>query len=101
MRTFLRGFAYICIWSTPFQIGFCLWALGIVLSTEATLLSLTNEAFFVEHLPSIYLFVRPLAYLVLPDALADILWSLPIAMHSLFKAVTSTWLGFWILKQLH
>ncbi|MFP6656329.1 MAG: hypothetical protein VCB25_11940 [Myxococcota bacterium] len=101
MTTFLRGFAYICIWSTPFQIGFCLWALGIVMSTDASLFSLTNDVFFADYLPLVHRVVKPLAYLILPNALADILWSIPIAIHSLFKAVTSTWLGFWILKKIN
>ena len=101
MTRFLRVFAYVCIWSTPFQIGFCFWALAVVLSTDATVLSLTNDIFLSDHLPFLYRFVKPLSYFILPDAFANFLWSLPIVIHSLFKAVVSTWLGIWILKKLN
>mgnify|MGYP001166310525 FL=1 len=96
----MRIFAYICIWSTPFQIGFCLWALGIVLTSDATILSLTNDIFLSNYLPTLYQFVKPFTYIIFPDVFMDFIWSLPIVIHTLVKAVVSTWLGFWILQKL-
>ena len=101
MTTFLRPFAYVCIWSTPFQIGVCLWALGVVWSSDATILSLTNQIFLSEHFPALYRLMKAFTDLLLPQAFADFLWSLPIILHSLLKAVTSTWLGIWILRKLN
>ena len=97
----MRVFAYICIWSTPFQIGFCLWALGIVLTSDATILSLTNDIFLSNYLPALYQFLKPFTYIIFPDVLMDFVWSLPIVIHAFVKAVVSTWLGFWILKKLN
>ena len=101
MKAFLRVFAYVCIWTTPFQIGLCLWALGVVLSSDATVLSLSNDIFVSKYLPFLYQFLKPYSYIVLPDTLANFIWSLPITIHQLFKAITSTWLGFWLLKKLN
>ena len=101
MTVFLRVFAHISIWTTPFQIVFCLWALGVVLSSDATVLSLSNDIFFSDYLPFLYLLIKPFTYIVLPDALANFIWSLPTVIHQLFKAVVSTWLGLWILKKLN
>ena len=80
---------------------FCLWALGVVLSSDATVLSLSNDIFFSDYLPFLYLLIKPFTYIVLPDALANFIWSLPTVIHQLFKAVVSTWLGLWILKKLN
>tara|TARA_B100000586_G_scaffold198171_1_gene146567 strand:- start:116 stop:445 length:330 start_codon:yes stop_codon:yes gene_type:complete len=97
MKGFLLVLAYICIWSTPFQIGIVLWALGVVLSTDATILSLTNDIFLSEYLPKLFMFIKPLTYTIFPDVFADFIWVLPIFIHQLIKAVVSTWFGLWLL----
>lgn len=97
MKGFLLVFAYLCIWSTPFQIGIVLWALGVVLSTDATILSLTNDIFVSEYLSKFYMFIKPFTYFIFPDVFADFLWSLPTVIHQLLKVVVSTWLGLWLL----
>ena len=97
MKGFLLVFAYLCIWSTPFQIGIVLWALAVVLSTDATILSLTNDIFVSEYLSKFYMFIKPFTYFIFPDVFADFLWSLPTVIHQLLKAVVSTWLGLWLL----
>ena len=97
MKGFLLVFAYLCIWSTPFQIGILLWALGIVLSTDATILSLTNDIFLSEYLPKFYMFIKPFTYFIFPDVFADFIWALPTFIHQLLKAAVSTWLGLWLL----
>ena len=99
MKRFLLVVAYILIWSTPFQIGFALWALGIVLSTDATILSLTNDIFVSDYLPFLYKLLKPLTYFVFPDGLAGFIWSLPVVIHASLKAVVSSWLGFWLLRR--
>ena len=97
MRRFLLVLAYLAIWSTPFQVGIVLWALVVVLSTDATILSLTNDIFVSEYLPKFYMFIKPLTYFIFPDVFADFIWSLPVAIHQFFKAVISTWFGLWLL----
>ena len=97
MKTFLLIIAYLCIWSTPIQIGICFWALFIVFNTEATILSLTNDLFLSQFLPWLYAWVKPLTYYIFPHIFANFLWSLPVFIHQLLKAFFSTWLGFWLL----
>ena len=50
MISFLRVFAYICIWTTPFQVAFVLWGIGIVAVTDYSILSLSNIKFFRNYL---------------------------------------------------
>ena len=97
MRRFLLTIAYLSIWSTPFQIGIVLWALGVVLSTDATILSLTNDIFVSEYLSKFYMLIKPFTYFIFPDVFADFIWVLPIFIHQLIKAVVSTWFGLWLL----
>ena len=50
MRKFLIGIAYICIYTTPIQIGFVAWIIWIITSTDYTLLSLSTNQFLTENL---------------------------------------------------
>ena len=101
MPSLLKVIAYLCIWLTPLQLGFCLWALTVTLTTDATLLSLSSEAFLSEYLPALYAFVWPLSFVLFPDAFATFLWSLPTIPHQLFKAVVGAAIGIWLLRKLN
>ena len=97
MRGLLLAVAYFLIWSTPVQVGFVLWALGVVFTTDATLLSLSNDAFLREYVPFLHAFLWPFSHAILPAPLADFIWSLPIAFHASLKAIVNTLLGLWLL----
>ena len=97
MKRFLLVIAYFLIWSTPFAVAFWLWALGIVLSTDETILSLTNKNFISNYLPFIYIYLKPYTYFIFPDAFADLIWSWPVLIHTMIKTIVTTWLGFWLL----
>jgi hypothetical protein len=97
MKRTLLVLAYFLIWSTPFQVGFILWAVGVLFTTDATLLSLTNDLFMGTYLPFFHDFLKPVSYFVLPDFLADFVWSLPAILHGSFKAIVNTALGMWLL----
>jgi hypothetical protein len=92
----LLAFAYFCIGSTPFQIAIVLWALGLAITTDATVMSLTNKVFLSSYLPPLYALVK-LVLSFFPASLADFIWALPITFHAALKAVTSTALGLWLL----
>ena len=99
MNSFIKIFAYICIWTTPFQIAFILWCFGIVTATDYNIISLST----IELIQNYLSFLVPLvnvAYTWFPNPLLDWVFSLPIILHTSFKAVASTWLGFWILKKI-
>ena len=97
MKSFLIFFAYICIWTTPFQLIFFLWGLAVVFNSEATVISLTNELFLSEKLPWLYSWLRPFSYFIFPDVLASWIWSIPFTIHVFLKGFFSTWLGLWLL----
>ena len=46
MITFLRIFAYLCIWTTPLQVAIVIWGIVIVATTDYGILSLTGLEFF-------------------------------------------------------
>ena len=97
MLSFLRVFAYICIWKTPFQVALILWGIGIVVVTDYSIFSLSNIEFIRNYLG----FLLPIiewAYTWVWIAFLDWVFSLPIILHQTLKAIFSTWLGFWILK---
>ena len=99
MLSFLRAFAYICIWTTPFQVALILWGIGIVVVTDYSIFSLSNIEFIRNYLG----FLLPIiewAYTWFLIAFLDWVFSLPIILHQTLKAIFSTWLGFWILKNI-
>ena len=97
MKGFLLVIAYLCIWTTPFQIAFFFWGLGVGFTSEATVLSLTNAAFLSEFLPWFYAWLKPLTYFIFPDVFASFIWALPFTIHVFLKGFFSTWLGLWLL----
>ena len=96
MKGLPLGIAYFLIWSTPLQAGIVLWALAVVFTTDATVLSLTNHAFLSNHLPFLHALVKGLLS-VFPDSFANFVWSLPIVFHASLKAIVNTALGLWLL----
>ena len=97
MKSFLTIFAYLCIWTTPFQLIFIIWGLVIVFNTELTILSLSNEVFYSENLPRVYSLIKTIWYFVLPDVFVSWLLAFPFNIHMLVKGIFSTWLGLWLL----
>tara|TARA_X000001036_G_scaffold93559_1_gene86212 strand:+ start:694 stop:996 length:303 start_codon:yes stop_codon:yes gene_type:complete len=100
MIKLIKGFAYLCIWSTPFQIAFIMWGLWIVSTSNYTVISLTNFEFFKNYLTFILAIFNWL-YGWFWNLLIDFVLSLPMVIHQSIKAIFSTWLGLWILKKLN
>ena len=100
MIAFLRVFAYLCIWTTPLQLFFILWGVWVLVSTDYTLFSLTVLEFITQYVR----FLLPVfkwLYTWLWNPYLDFILSLPFVLSQSVKAIFSTWLGFWILKQLN
>ena len=97
--SFLRVVAYICIWTTPFQVLFILWGIGIVTVTDYGILSLSNIEFLRNYL-GFFLPIIDWLYTWFWNAFLDWLLSLPMILHGTLKAIVSTWLGFWILRNI-
>jgi len=99
MRSLLKVFAYICIWTTPFQVACVLWGIGIVSVTNYSILSLSNIEFITNYL-GFFLPVIDWAYTWIWNVLLDWVLSLPMVLHQALKAIITTWLGLWMLRKL-
>jgi len=97
--SFLRVFAYICICTTPFQVAVVLWGIGIIAVTDYSILSLSNIEFIRNYLGLLFPIIE-WAYTWFWNAFLDWMLSLPMILHQTLKAIASTWLGFWILKNI-
>ena len=95
MKKFLIGFAYLCIYTTPIQMGFIIWIAWIIFSTDYTLLSLSTDEFLTEYLLIIKEFV--FKYLSLLKPIYQFFWQFPAIIISIIKTIISTLLGFWLL----
>ena len=84
MKAPLKIIAYFCIATTPLQILIVLWGIHVVLTSDLGFLFPIVEWF----------------YSWFWNAWLDFIFSLPLIIAQTFKAIASTWLGFWILKKL-
>jgi hypothetical protein len=99
MKTFFKIIAYFCIATTPIQILVVLWGIQVVLSSDYGILSLSN----IEFIKNYFTLILPLVewfYSWFWNVWLDFIFSLPLILSQTFKAIVSTWLGFWILGKL-
>ena len=76
-----------------------MWGSWIAITSDYTILSLS----IIEFIANYFNVIQPLidwVYTWLWNELLDLLLSLPLVISQTFKAVFSTWLGLWILKQI-
>ena len=86
MRKFLIGIAYICIYTTPIQIGFIVWIIWIITSTDYTLLSLSTNQFLTENL------------LILKEFVFEYLWPLK-PIYQFFWQFPHFWAIGWMMDE--
>jgi hypothetical protein len=98
MKTGVRVFAYVLIWTTPLQLLLVIWGGFIVLTTDYGVLSLTHKAFFVDYVP-VFMVVVDWLYGWMWGAYLDFIFGLPLIFAQAFKALASTFLGLWILRK--
>tara|TARA_B100001287_G_scaffold78574_1_gene65413 strand:+ start:218 stop:520 length:303 start_codon:yes stop_codon:yes gene_type:complete len=99
MKIFLKIIAYFSIATTPIQILIVLWGIKVVLTSDYGVMSLSQIEFINNYLG----FLLPIVewfYLWFWNAWLDFIFSLPLIIAQTFKAIFSTWFGFWILKKL-
>lgn len=93
MKPILIGFAWLLIYTTPLQVAFLGWIIRDLVTTDYTVLTLTGDIFFTEHLK----FFHDWLYSWFWNDFLEFIWSLPIVIISGLKFVFNTWLGFWLL----
>ena len=76
-----------------------MWGIGIVVVANYSIFSLSNIEFIRNYLGFLLPIIEWL-YTWFWNALLDWVFSLPMIVHQTLKAIFSTWLGFWILKNI-
>ena len=99
MIAIFRLIALLCIWTTPFQIFFILWATWVVIDTENTFFNLTVLEFISQKLNFLIIVIDWL-YSWFWQSYLDFVLSLPLLLVGPIKALASLYIGFWILKKI-
>ena len=95
MRSLGLGFAYLCIYTTPIQVGFIIWQLFIIFTTDYTFLDMSTKEFLVDNLK----FLHDWIYSWFWNAYLDFWWQFPAFIMLTLKTILSTWLGFYLVKK--
>lgn len=93
MRSLGLGFAYLCIYTTPIQIGFIIWQLFIIFTTDYTFLDMSTKEFLVDNLK----FLHDWIYSWFWNTFLDFFYQFPAVVMSTLKTVVNYYLGFWLL----
>ena len=96
MRSLGLGFAYLCIYTTPIQIGFIIWQLFIIFTTDYSFLNMSTKEFLVDNLK----FLHDWIYSWFWNAFLDFFYQFPAVVMSIIKTVVNYYLGFWLLDKL-
>jgi len=86
-------FAYILIYTSPIQVGFILWQLWIVITSDYTFFGLSTKEFLVDNLK----FLHDWIYSWFWNALLDFFYQFPAVVLSTLKTVINYYLGLWLL----
>ena len=95
MKTFVYGFAYLLIYTTPIQVLFLLWVAGLIVITDHSWLSLSIGVFLRDNIPFLYHWL----YSWFWNAWLDFWWGFPALIMGTIKLVTNTLIGIWLLRK--
>ena len=93
MRSLGFGLDYLCIYTTPIQVGFIVWQLFIIFTTDYTFLSMSTKEFLVDNLK----FLHDWIYSWFWNDFLDFFYQFPAVVMSTLKTVINYYLGFWLL----
>ena len=93
MKKLGLGFAYLCIYTTPIQLGFIAWQIFIITSSEYSILSMSTKDFLVDNIR----FLHDWIYSWFWNDFLNFIWALPAAIMVTLKLLINTWIGFWLL----
>ena len=90
------GFAYLCIYTTPIQLGFIVWQIFIITSSEPSILSMSTKDFLVDNIR----FLHDWIYSWLWNAFLDLVYQFHALIVSSLKAIITSYFGYWLLRKL-
>ena len=94
MISFLKGLAYLFIYTTPIAIVFLLWILVVIFNTDYTLMNLSTNDLVGEKFP----WFKDWLYSWFWNAWLDFWWAFPAFVMGSIKTIINTWIGIWLLK---
>ena len=89
-------FAYLCIYTTPIQLGFITWQIFIITSSEYSILSMSTKDFLVDNIR----FLHDWIYSWFWNVFLVFLYQFPALIVSSLKAIINYYLGYWLLRKL-
>ena len=96
MKKLGLGFAYLCIYTTPIQLGFIAWQIFIITSSEYSILSMSTKDFLVDNIRLLHDWI----YSWFWNDLLDFVYQFPALIVSSLKAIINYYLGYWLLRKL-
>ena len=96
MRAFLLAIGWLSLFGSAADIAIVSFAIILALGGEANW-AISVGALFQDHI-SWLMWIKELAYVILPDALVDWIFELPAILYFSVRFVVSTFIGIWALR---
>ncbi len=96
MISFLKGLAYLLVYTTPIAIGFLLWILVVIFTTDYTLINLSTNDFVGEKFP----WFKDWIYSWFWNAWLNFWWKFPIFIIGFLKTVANYLIGIWLMNKV-
>ena len=96
MISFLKGLAYLLVYTTPIAIGFLLGILVVIFTTDYTLINLSTNDFVGEKFP----WFKDWIYSWFWNAWLNFWWKFPIFIIGFLKTVANYLIGIWLMNKV-
>ena len=96
MTSFLKGLAYLFIYTTPIQIGFLIWILVIIFTSDFSLMSLSTNDFLSLKIP----WFKDWIYSWFWNVWLNFWWGFPAFIMVSLKTVLNYLIGIWLMNKV-
>lgn len=96
MTSFLKGLAYLFIYTTPIQIGFLIWILVIIFTSDFSLMSLSTNDFLSLKIP----WLKDWIYSWFWNVWLNFWWGFPAFIMVSLKTVLNYLIGIWLMNKV-
>ncbi|MBQ82100.1 MAG: hypothetical protein CMD59_01035 [Gammaproteobacteria bacterium] len=96
MTSFLKGLAYLLIYTTPIQIGFLIWILVIIFTSDFSLMSLSTNDFLSLKIP----WLKDWIYSWFWNVWLNFWWGFPAFIMVSLKTVLNYLIGIWLMNKV-
>ena len=96
MTSFLKGLAYLFIYTTPIQIGFLIWILVIIFTSDFSLMSLSTNDFLSLKIP----WLKDWIYSWFWNVWLNFWWGFPAFIMVSLKTLLNYLIGIWLMNKV-